>query len=303
MEIHIPLSYQEIVNEIVDFTDLPRHEVEERVWMQALGDGSVTQDAQHFGVTPHQYDEKMERLYREGYGLIFETLVFWASAERQLWIQQAVERIRLYAQKSDRPFGDIAILMLGDGCGNDSLELIRNGFKVNYFDIPGSKTYNFATKRFEHYGLLGNSVNILSDYDSCLTSQYDIVLSFEVLEHLTDPVSAIRDISSMLKNGGIAMITEAFEAVSDNFPTHLQSNLKFADQTPFLFLQSGMLLSWYSQKSFYKFKPMEFSKLEKLSVSDYLSLLRDPTVIKPYLNRKFSNFKLSVKRLIGFASP
>lgn len=302
IEIQIPLSYQEIVNEIVNFTDLPRQEVENRVWMQALEGGNVNQDAKHFGVTPHQYDDKMQQLYLEGYGLIFETLVFWATSERQLWIQQAVEIIRLYAQKSGRASGEVAILMLGDGNGNDSLELVRNGFKVNYFDIPGSKTYDFATKRFNHYGLLGNSVNIVSDYNSCLSCQYDIVFSFEVLEHLTDPISAIKDIYSMLKIGGIALITEAFIAVFDNFPTHLQSNLKFANKTPFLFLNSGMMLSWYSQKSFFKFKPMEFTKLEKPSIINYLSLLKDANVRKPYFNTKISELKSLVKRSFNLLS-
>lgn len=286
MNIKLPCSYQEIVDELVNFTDLPRQEVEHRVWMQALGEGTVVQEAKHFGVTFHEYDDKMEQLYKEGYGLIIETMVFWASQERQLWIQQAVERIRLYAQKNNRALDDLAILMLGDGTGNDSLELVRNNFKINYFDIPGSKTYNFATKRFAHYDLIGDRVNLISDYNSCLTSQYDVVLSFEVLEHLTDPVAAIRDINLMLKPDGIAIITEAFSAVSDNFPTHLKSNLKFANQTPFLFLQNKMLLTWYSQKSFFKFKPMEFVKKEKISLPDFISLLKDAKISRPYINAK-----------------
>ncbi|KAB8316885.1 class I SAM-dependent methyltransferase [Tolypothrix campylonemoides VB511288] len=302
MEIEIPVSYQEIVNALVNFTDLPRQEVEHRVWKEAIGDESVKHDAERFGVTPHQYDDKMEQLYKEGYGLIIETLVFWAKSERQLWIQQAVERIRLYAQKSGRALDELAILMLGDGTGNDSLELVKNGFKVNYFDIPGSKTYDFATKRFAYYNLLGNSVNLISDFNSCLSSQYDVVLSFEVLEHLTDPISAIRDISLMLKIGGIALITEAFGAVSDNFPTHLQSNLKFANKTPFLFIKSGMLLSWYSQKTFFKFKPMEFTKLEKPSIMNYISLFRDDNIRKPYLDKKMSELKLAVKRKLAMQS-
>ncbi|WP_366513710.1 methyltransferase domain-containing protein [Moorena sp. SIOASIH] len=47
----------------------------------------------------------------------------------------------------------------------------------------------------------------MSDYNQCLSSQYDVVLSFEVLEHLSDPFAAIGDIHSMLKPNGIALIT------------------------------------------------------------------------------------------------
>lgn len=295
MNIKLPLSYQEIVDELVNFTDLPRQEVEHKVWMQALGEGVVIQEAKHFGVTPHEYDDKMEQLYKEGYGLIIETMVFWASHERQLWIQQAIERIRLYAQKNARALDDLTILMLGDGTGNDSLELVKNNFKINYFDIPGSKTYEFATKQFAHYDLIGDRVNLISDYNSCLTSEYDVVLSFEVLEHLTDPIAAIRDINLMLKPDGIAIITEAFSAVYDNFPTHFKSNLKFVNQTPFIFLQNKMLLTWYSQKSFFQFKPMEFVKKEKISLPDFISLLKDAKIRQPYINAK-------MRKLLAFGS-
>jgi len=295
MNIKLPFSYQEIVDELVNFTDLPRQEVEHRVWMQAIGEGTVIQEAKHFGVTPHQYDDKMEQLYKEGHGLIIETMVFWATQERQLWIQQAIERIRLYAQKNARSLDDLKILMLGDGTGNDSLEVVNNGFKINYFDIPGSKTYEFATKRFAHYDLIGDRVNLISDYNSCLTSQYDVVLSFEVLEHLTDPVAAIRDINSMLKTSGIAIITEAFSAVYDVFPTHLKSNLKFANQTPFLFLEKKMLMTWYSQKTFFQFKPMEFVKQEKISLKDFISLLKDAKIRRSYIGVK-------IRKLFAFSS-
>jgi SAM-dependent methyltransferase len=295
MNIKLPSSYQEIVDELVNFTDLPRQEVEHRVWMQAIGEGTVIQEAKHFGVTPHQYDDKMEKLYKEGHGLIIETMVFWASKERQLWIQQAIERIRLYAQKNARALDDLTILMLGDGTGNDSLELVNNGFKINYFDIPGSKTYEFATKRFAHYDLIGARVNLISDYNSCLTSQYDVVLSFEVLEHLTDPITAIRDINSMLKTSGIAIITEAFSAVYDVFPTHLKSNLKFSNRTPFLFLQKKMLMTWYSQKTFFQFKPMEFVKKDKISLKDFISLLKDAKIRRPYIGAK-------IRKLFAFGS-
>ncbi|MBW4480158.1 MAG: class I SAM-dependent methyltransferase [Tolypothrix brevis GSE-NOS-MK-07-07A] len=295
MNIKLPSSYQEIVDELVNFTDLPRQEVEHRVWMQAIGEGTVIQEAKHFGVTPHQYDDKMEKLYKEGHGLIIETMVFWATQERQLWIQQAIERIRLYAQKNNRTLDDLTILMLGDGTGNDSLELVNNGFKINYFDIPGSKTYEFATKRFAHYDLIGERVNLISDYNSCLTSQYDVVLSFEVLEHLTDPITAIRDINSMLKTSGIAIITEAFSAVYDVFPTHLKSNLKFANQTPFIFLEKKMLMTWYSQKTFFQFKPMEFVKKEKISLKDFIFLLKDAKIRRSYIGAK-------IRKLFAFSS-
>jgi hypothetical protein len=77
------MSYGAIVREIVRFTDIPREEVERRVWMQALEPGSnVLEDVRRFGVTPHEHDEHMDRLYREVNGTIFEPLAFWANPMR-----------------------------------------------------------------------------------------------------------------------------------------------------------------------------------------------------------------------------
>jgi SAM-dependent methyltransferase len=273
----LPQTYAEVVDEIVRFTVLPRDEVEYRVWMQALEPGwNVLQDMARFGVIPHINSENMTQLYREGNGFIFETMVFWAKQDRRSWTQEALERIKKYAMQSGRPNSEICILILGDGTGNDSLYLASHGFKVDYFDVPGSKIFDFAMKRFEAYGLLGHSIRPCPDYQTCLKQEYDIVISFEVLEHLPDPVAAIRDISSMLKMGGMALITDDFGDITTRLPTHLKSNSKFVGQTPFLFLKSNMLLSWYSRQTL--FKPMEFTKLDKIHRGTGLSLLRDYNV-------------------------
>ena len=278
----LPLAFNEIVNEVVRFTDLPRAEVEHRVWMQAVAPGwNVRRDAVRFGVTPHQFDEQMERLYREGDGFIFETLVFWAKQNRSRWTEQALDRIARYAALIGRDPSHIRILILGDGVGNDSLFLAGNGFKVDYYEVPGSKTFDFAVKRFEHYGFLNRCIRPVHDYDHCLAQRYDVVISFEVLEHLPHPVMAIEDISTMLKTGGIALVTEDFDDIVEHLPTHLRLNSRLAGRTPFLFLKSKMLLSWYSRETL--FKPYEFTKVNRTSLADFLSLLRDGHVRGLYL--------------------
>jgi 2-polyprenyl-3-methyl-5-hydroxy-6-metoxy-1,4-benzoquinol methylase len=282
MHMKLPLTFEEIVNEIVSFTDFSRDEVAYRVQMETLEIGwNVRQDVARFGVTPHQYDEKMIQLYREGDGFIFETFVFWLRPNRYRWTQHALERAHLYATRSHRDPSDIRILMFGDGIGNDSLYLADNGYAVDYYDVPGSKTYDFAMKRFASYGLLGRYINPLNDYQACFTRQYDVVVSFEVLEHLPEPLQTIKDISSMLKTGGIALITEDFGDIVDYLPTHLDVSSKFQGKTPFLFLENRMVLSWYSRDEL--FKPCEFVRVKRVSAKDVLSLLRDDNVRRGYL--------------------
>jgi hypothetical protein len=54
-------------------------------------------------------------------------------------------------------------------------------------------------------------------------------------------------------------------------------------------------MTWYSQKSYFKFKPMEFVKKEKISIKDFISLFRDAKIIKLYLKTK-------MKKLWAFGS-
>jgi 2-polyprenyl-3-methyl-5-hydroxy-6-metoxy-1,4-benzoquinol methylase len=280
----LPLTYADIVDEIVEFTSLSREEVEQRVWMEALHPGSnVLRDASRFGITPHVSNEKMRQLYEQGDGFIFETLVFWAKPERYVWTEQAHERIRCYAAQRNVPAENISILIFGDGAGNDSLYLASKGFKVDYFDVPGSKTFEFAMKRIEKYGFLGRSVRALPDYRSCFKQEYDVVISFEVLEHIPEPLTLIRDMASVLKTGGIALITEDFGDIVREVPTHLKATSRYMGQTPFLFLKHNMLLSWYGRQPL--FKPMEFVHVSKISIADRFSLFRDFNVRSAFLAR------------------
>jgi 2-polyprenyl-3-methyl-5-hydroxy-6-metoxy-1,4-benzoquinol methylase len=283
-EMKLPLTYTDIVDEVVAFTSLSRDEVELRVWMQALQPGwNVQQDAKRFGITPHVSSREMDQLYKEGDGFIFETLVYWANPERYHCTEQALERIRLYADLRELPTESLSILIFGDGTGNDSLYLANQGLQVNYFDIPGSRTYEFALKRFDSYGYLGNSIRPVSDYQACFTGHYDVVLTFDVLEHLPEPLSVIQDISGILRTGGIALVTEDFGDIVAHLPTHLRANNRFLGRTPFLFLKAHMLLTWYNLEVL--FKPMEFTKVSKARARSWLSLIADGYVRSAYLSR------------------
>ena len=284
----LPATFGEIADEIVLFTGLPRNEVENRIWMEALEPGwNVCQDARRFGVRWHHYDEHMEQLYREGDGFIFETMVFWCKPYRRRWTELALERIRDCAVRSGVEPADISILALGDGTGNDSLLLAGNGLRVHYFDVPGSRTFDFAVRRFEQHALLGDRITPVSCYEECLAHKYDAVVCYEVLEHLPDPRRTIHEISTMLKPGGIALITEDFGDVVPHLPTHLASNDKYIGKTVKLFLRSGLALRWYSREVL--FRPAEFVKMDNVGTLEWLRLLRDPNVRGAYLSPWFNH--------------
>ncbi len=297
----LPLSYDEIVQEIALFTELSERDITSRVWMEALNTGwNVQRDAARFGITPFHFDQRMIQLYTEGDGFIFDSLVYWAKPSRQSWISQALERISLYRQKIRVPASGVRVLILGDGPGSDSIYLAKRGLQVSYFDVPGSRIFEFAMKRFRFYRLLGDCIQIVDNYDQCLNQQYDIVLCFEVLEHLPDPVQSIREISRMVKLGGLALITEDFGDNATYLPTHLLSNAPLFGKTPFLFLQNSMFLSWYSHNPL--FKPYEFVKANKGSIKDWIRLFRDPWVRGRYFYRYISRYMGSFNQMLYFGA-
>jgi SAM-dependent methyltransferase len=294
----LPTTYQAVVNEIVKFTDLCESEVEHRVWMQALEPGwNIIQDVKHFGVTPFQFDDKMIRLYSEGYGFIFDSLVFWARPARQLWIQHALDRIQRYAELTGTTLNNLRILMHGDGPGNDSIYLASYGLNVDYYEVPGSRTFDFGIKRFQHYGFWGQSIKPVYDYQTCLQGQYDVIISFEVLEHLPDPIKAIKEINATLKPGGIALITEDFGDLAGYLPTHLKSGARYLGAAPFLFLKNNLVLTWYSQDEL--FKPFEFVKALR-GTANWLALVRDYNVRNLYLSKYTNSLAKSIRKLPYF---
>ncbi|HSM57650.1 MAG TPA: methyltransferase domain-containing protein [Candidatus Sulfomarinibacteraceae bacterium] len=275
----LPLTCDDIVEEIACFAGISRQEAAHRVRREKERPGwNVLQDVLRFGVTAHRYDKQMERLYQEGEGFIFETLIFWARPNRRKWSQEALERLHRYARNNGVPAGKVRLLMLGDGSGNDSLFLAKHGFAVDYYDVPGSKIFEFATRRFEAYGLLGNKINLIADLPSCLTGKYDAVLSFEVLEHLSEPRAAIGQMAAALKPKGIALVTEDFGDLQDYLPTHLEATSKYFGLTPFLFLRHGLRLTWYSESEL--FRPSEYTKVRNVSIGDWISLYRDRVIRK-----------------------
>jgi SAM-dependent methyltransferase len=287
-------GFHGIVDEIVCLTGLPPAEVERRVWREALQTGTnVLEDMARFDVEAHVYDAAMERLYRQGDGFIFETLVYWLRPERQKWTKAAIDRLRLHAEAKRVHLPDLKILMLGDGTGSDAILLAKCGCRVVVFDVPGSKVMEFAIRRFRSHGLLGNEIEIVESYDRCLTGEFDAVISFEVLEHLSDPVTAIRDIGRMLKLGGIALITEAFGGIDRYLPTHLLSNRRYYGQTAYLFHKNSMKLRWYNKDPL--FKPIEFVKKSKAGPRDLLALVSDRSVLKAWIDGRVFRMKQMIK--------
>lgn len=274
-------------------TGWPRAEVAAKVEAERLACGSnVCADARRLGVTWHVFDGAMERLYRETDGFVYETMVFWSSGSRPEWIARANERLARRCQEDRVARGEARVLVWGDGTGSDSIALARAGWRPDVLEYPGSKTFEFLSRRLERHRLLGDGVNVVTDESALRSGTYDAIVCFEVLEHVPDPVRMICRLASLLRRGGIALVSEGFREVSPTLPTHLRSNLRYVGRTPFLFREAGLHLTWFADRP--RFKPSEYRKLPQPGLRERLELVH-PRVLKHWaaglpLRRRATSF-------------
>ncbi|HOL90511.1 MAG TPA: methyltransferase domain-containing protein [Candidatus Pacearchaeota archaeon] len=291
-----PIYYDELVEEISELLKKDKEIIKKKVWLEALNPGyNVKEDAVKYGITPYVYNSKMESFYRDTAGFIFETSVEFCRPGKQEVLKRIKQRINEYLKKNSGR--KINILMLGDGIGSDTIYLYNFYKKYAnffYFDVPGSKTFDFAMKRFKKYQI---DTKLITVYKDIPKNYFDVVVSLEVLEHLPNPEESIRDISEWLKIGGIALITESFANLSPNLPTHLKSNLKYAGKTPLLFLRYNLFLTYYSNDPILLFRPMEFTKKEKTNLVDKYNLFSQKVILKEFIKGYIKRCLIKIKRI------
>lgn len=276
------ISFDDFVSELIEFTDLNEVEVKEMVWREVFDPGcNVKQEALNFGIDFHVYNEKMENFYKNSNGFIIETSVESLRKGKRTVLKTIKKRVANFLAEHNQ--NRINILMMGDGVGNDTRFLYHHFNSVAnffYFDVPGSKTYNFAKMNLKKHGV---KVQFISAYEDIPHGFFDLILCLEVLEHLPDPESSVDGLKNFLKIEGIVIVTESFGNVNANFPTHLKSNQKYQGKTPFMFLKNGLLLRYYSKDMSLMFRPMEFIKKEQISLKNKILLYFDGNVMIRYL--------------------
>ena len=95
------------------------------------------------------------------------------------------------------PAGSVA-LDLGAGSGGLTERLLSAGFRVTAADVGNA----FALKT-DFISLDCNDPN----FDRAVGSQFDLIASVEVIEHLENPTAFLRSIARLLKTNGVAILT------------------------------------------------------------------------------------------------
>jgi 2-polyprenyl-3-methyl-5-hydroxy-6-metoxy-1,4-benzoquinol methylase len=115
------------------------------------------------------------------------------------------------------------VLDCGGGIGDTTLAFAANGVPVTYVDFPGVCS-DFARERWRRFRC-EDRVEALSPQDFWTKNDgsFGLIASFDVLEHLENPVRHAARYAELLRPGGSLVITTCFRHSRRN-PDHLAEN-------------------------------------------------------------------------------
>lgn len=89
----------------------------------------------------------------------------------------------------------------GSGIGTLSIYLNRNGIRCDVADVSETNL-NFISERLKRRGI-NQSRLIHLIHEEVPSSEYDFITAFDVLEHVTDPLAFVSDLTSKLRDNGL----------------------------------------------------------------------------------------------------
>lgn len=132
--------------------------------------------------------------YSKYFGVFFPN-ESWAPAPRYLLRRERI--LKFFGNKSPG-----VLIEIGSATGAMLYDLHKLGYVCKGFDIS-SKSGEFAQKYFS-----GNkAIAVVSDLNQVTRHNADYLLAMEVLEHIEDDISALKQWHSFLKVGGDIVIT------------------------------------------------------------------------------------------------
>lgn len=114
--------------------------------------------------------------------------------------------------------GLTSVLDFGSGIGSVGLFFALNGMDVTLADVS-EPLLDYVAWRFKSRGLKVTLVDL--NREELPKDAFEVVTTFDVLEHLARPAETLRTLAASMKIGGLLALN--VEAIDDRFPQHIAS--------------------------------------------------------------------------------
>ncbi len=251
----ITIKLPQRARELSIFTGAPETECAKRL---ALGFGilhnEVTADFHHFAP---KNDHDLLEWYRNTDAYLWELSAYHADQGFSYDIMCGNVSEALKAHGANQ------VMCLGDGIGDMTLRLMKDGLAAVYHDLGGSRTAKFAIARIWMY--LGKTpaacMNPLWEPPIVKPDSLDAICAFDFLEHMTDVPAWVKMIHTSLRPGGLLFAQNAFACGSGDdgpMPMHLARNDRFEKDWDPMLAEMGfvqMSSNWYRKGPATELKP------------------------------------------------
>ena len=194
-----------LVKEAADFLGITVNDA----WDRLRGAGDRFRQEWLATVRNPQDDQTLTEFYNRSDTELFE-LIEWHATDP---IHYRTLVVRDYAlARSGRAYLDY-----GSGIGNDALVFAAAGFQVTLADISEC-LLAFAAWRCRQRGYVVNTVDLKTSAPPANT--FDVVVCFDVLEHIPDPLRIVRTLRSAMRDAGVLVFHAPF-ADDPEHPMHV----------------------------------------------------------------------------------
>jgi SAM-dependent methyltransferase len=195
----------ELVQEAADFLGIPIGEA----WDRLRGAGDRFRQEWLATVTNPQDDRALTDFYNRSDTELFE-LIEWHATD-PIHYRTLVVRDRALARPGR------AHLDYGSGIGNDALVFAAAGFQTTLADISEC-LLAFAAWRCRRRGYAVKTVDLKREAPPANT--FDVVVCFDVLEHIPEPLRIVRTLRAALRERGVLVFHAPF-ADDPEHPMHV----------------------------------------------------------------------------------
>ena len=160
----------------------------------------------------------MKAIYEEEYFSRLKTVGYWPD------IQAKIIRKFIFSSSKHRQESRLKILEIGCGCGFLLGKLQRMGLEAYGLDISYFALRK-ARQNLMNISLIRGNAKNLPFIEKC----FDIVVMFEVIEHLKNPLQAFRECRRVLKDCGYIILTTPNKYGLRNLLVNLSRVLRIDD--------------------------------------------------------------------------